>query len=139
MAIDYGNLKQSLRNLQVQHRHLLELPPEYPSFIQEGMAESVIQRFETCYDTLWKITRRYLSEALGIAEIPNSPKPIFRLADENQLLASGYEQWETYVETRISTSHDYSQEKAAEAIRIMPDFIDDAIRLYTAMTREPWE
>ena len=139
MAIDYGNLKQSLSNLQVQHRHLLELPTEYPSFIHEGMAESVIQRFETCYDTLWKITRRYLAEVFGIAEIPNSPKPIFRIADQNQLLASGYEQWEIYVETRISTSHDYSQKKAAEAIRIMPDFIDDAIRLYTAMTGEPWQ
>jgi len=103
------------------------------------MAESVIQRFETCYDTLWKITRRHLAEVLGIAEIPNSPKPIFRLADENQLLASGYEQWDVYIETCINTSHDYSQKKAAEAIRIMPEFIDAAIRLYTAMTGEAWE
>ena len=42
--------------------------------MHEGMAESVIQRFETCYDSLWKILRRHLVEALGIAEAPNSPQ-----------------------------------------------------------------
>ena len=139
MAIDYGNFKRSLKNLQTQHGHLLRLSPDHPSFVHEGMAESVIQRFETCYDTLWKVLRRYLVEALGIAEVPSSPRPIIRIADENQLLAAGGEQWQLYVQTRIDTSHDYDGEKAAKAIGVMPAFIDDAIRLYTAMTGEPWE
>lgn len=139
MTIDYTNLKQSLKNLKVQHEHLLDLPPDYPSFIHEGMAESVIQRFETCYDTLWKVLRRYLIEVLGIAEVANSPRPIFRIADENRLLAAGAEQWELYVQTRIDTTHDYNQEKAAEAIKVMPEFIADAIELCGTMTGEPWE
>ena len=99
----------------------------------------MIQRFETCYDALWKVLRRYIIEELGIAEVPNSPRPIFRLANENHLLTAGGEQWELYVQTRIDTTHDYDGEKAANAIALMPEFISDAISLYSAMTGEPWE
>ncbi len=139
MAIDYSNFKRSLKNLEMQHEHLLHLSPDYPSFVHEAMAESVIQRFEVCYDALWKVLRRHLIEALGIAEIPNSPRPIFRIADENRLLAAGAEQWELYVRTRIDTTHDYDEEKAARAIGVTTEFINDAISLYTAMTGEAWE
>ena len=139
MAIDYSNFKRSLKNLEMQHEHLLHLSPDYPSFVREAMAESVIQRFEICYDALWKVLRRHLIEALGIAEIPNSPRPIFRISDENRLLAAGAEQWELYIRTRIDTTHDYDEEKAARAIGVTTEFINDAIRLYTAMTGEAWE
>ena len=139
MAIDYGNLRMSLKNLETQHRNLLSLSSDYPAFVHEGMAESVIQRFEICYDTLWKTLRRYLIEALGIAEAPNSPRPIFRIAAENLLLASGGERWELYVQTRIDTTHDYDGNNAANAIGIKPAFIDDAIALYGEMTGERWQ
>ena len=139
MAIDYSNFKLSLKNLETQHQHLLDLPEDYPPFLHEGMAESVIQRFETCYDTSWKILRRHLIETLGIAEVPNSPRPVFRIADENQLLAAGGDQWQSYVQTRIDTTHDYNRGKAERAIEVMPDFIADAIRLYCALSGEVWE
>lgn len=139
MDIDYGNFRASLKNLEAQHEHQRSLASHYPSFIQEAMAESVIQRFETCYDTLWKVLRRHLMDALGIPDVPNSPRPIFRLADENGLLAAGGEQWEFYVQTRIDTAHDYDKEKAAKAIEAMPDFIEDAIELYAAMTGDDWD
>lgn len=139
MAIDYSNFSTSLKNLETQHEHLLNLPSSFPAYVHEGMTESVIQRFEICYDALWKVLRRYLIESLGLAEVPSSPLPILRIANANQLLAAGGEQWELYVETRISTTHDYDGEKAAEAVALMPEFISDAIGLHTAMTGEPWE
>ena len=139
MAIDYSNFSTSLKNLETQHEHLLNLPSSFPAYVHEGMTESVIQRFEICYDALWKVLRRYLIESLGLAEVPSSPLPLLRIADANQLLAAGGEQWELYVETRISTTHDYDGEKAAEAVALMPEFISDAIGLHTAMTGEPWE
>ncbi len=97
------------------------------------------ERFEICYDSLWKVLRRHLIEALGIVEIPNSPRPIFRIADENRLLAAGVGQWELYMRTRIDTTHDYDQQEAARAIGVMAAFIDDATRLCVAMTGEAWE
>ena len=83
--------------------------------------------------------KRFLNEDLGIADPPNSPKPIFRLAHENALFVSPLEQWLQYSDARIHTSHDYDGEKANACLRLIPDFIDDAIGLYQTMTTETWE
>lgn len=106
---------------------------------KEGIAESTIQRFETCYDTLWKTLKRYLVEELGIPEVPNSPKPILRLAFDNQLFASPIEQWLKYADVRIDTAHDYDRDKTLQCLALMKDFIDDAIGLYQTMAGSTWE
>ena len=140
--IDYENFRKSLKNLELQndnYRTLDDTFPQLAELMREGIAESVIQRFETCYDTLWKVTKRYLVDELGIPEVPNSPRPIFRMADENDLLWSGFAQWEKYIQARIDTSHDYSGEKAERALSLVNDFIEDAIGLYQTMSEETWE
>ena len=136
--IDYSKFQTSLKRLQEQHDFYLGLDQEYPDAIREGMAESVIQRFETSYDTLWKVLRRYLNEALGIPEVPNSPNPIFRIANENDLLESSVDQWFKYAKARINTSHDYDGEKAKACLLLVPSYIDDAITLFTSMSGEKW-
>ncbi len=69
-------------------------------------------------------------EELGLAEVPNSAKPIFRIANENQ--------WLIYADSRVATSHDYSGEKAKAALLLMGGFVPDAIQLYTHLSGEPW-
>ena len=137
--IDYGKFRLSLKRLEEQHENHVQQDVSLSELTREGIAESVIQRFETCYDCLWKVLKRYLNEQLGIAEPPNSPKPIIRLAHENDLFASPLEQWLRYAEARIDTSHDYDGEKAKACLELMPDFIDDAIGLYQTMTGMAWE
>lgn len=88
---------------------------------------------------LWKTLRRHLTGSLGFPDVPNSPRPILRIADQNNLLAAGGEQWDRYVQTRIDTTHDYDQVKTENAIEIMPEFITDAIGLYMKLTGEAWE
>ena len=63
-------------------------------------------------------------------------EPIFRIANENRLLASEIAQWLVYADTRISTSHDYDGEKAKAALALMGDFIKDATDLYQKMSGE---
>ena len=106
---------------------------------RQAYPESVFQRFETCYDCLWKVLKRHLIEALAVAEAPNSPKPVFRLAHENGLFVAPVEQWLQYAEARISTSHDYDGAKAKACLVLVPDFIDDAVDLYQTMSGTPWE
>ena len=137
--IDYRNFQMSLKNLEEQYEHFLTLTPSWPIFIQEAMSESVVQRFEVCYDTMWKALRLYLRDEMGIPDVPNSPRPIFRIASENNLLASPIDQWMEYVDARIGTTHDYSGEKAEHARELLYDFIDDAIGLYQTLTGETWE
>ena len=136
--IDYSRFRSSLKRLEEQHANYRQGNPGLSDLDREAVAESVIQRFETCYDCLWKVLKRYLTEELGVAETPNSPKPIFRIAHENQLLASSLEQWLRYADARIDTSHDYDGEKALNCLALVPDFIDDAIGIYQTMSEATW-
>ena len=137
--IDYDKFRLSLKRLEEQYQNHREQNDTLPDLTREAIAESVIQRFETCYDCLWKALKRYLIEELGLADIPNSPKPVFRLAHENHLFATPLEQWLQYAEARIGPSHDYDSKKAEACLTLMPDFIDDAIGLYQTMSESTWE
>lgn len=136
--IQYDKYKKSLLHLQAQFENYQSLDDSLPQLIQEAVAESVIQRFETCYDCMWKVVKRYMVEELGLAEVPNSPKPIFRIANENQLLPSDISQWLIYADSRVATSHDDSGEKAKAALLLMGGFVSDAIQLYSHLSGEPW-
>ena len=137
--IDYSKFRSSLKRLEEQNDNYRRGNPALSDLDREGIAESVIQRFETCYDCLWKVLKRHLIEDLGVADPPNSPKPIFRLAHENHLLPSPLAQWLHYAEARIDTSHDYDGEKAKACLVLVPGFIDDAIGLYQTMSETTWE
>jgi len=139
--IDYEKLQKALKHLELQfaNHQTAQDRPGLTDIDREAIAESVIQRFETCYDTLWKDLKRYLIEEIGLADVPNSPKPILKLAGQNGLFASSVEQWLKYADARTDTAHDYSGEKAAETLLVVEDFIDDAIGLYQTMTETTWE
>jgi nucleotidyltransferase substrate binding protein (TIGR01987 family) len=136
---EYRNLQKSLKNLETQNENRKNLPSDQPQYVREALDESVIQRFEVCYDTLLKSLRRYLIDEVRLPSFPPSPRPIFRLAGENEVLDSPVERWMEYVNLRVGTTHDYSSEKAAAVLERVDDFISDAIGLYQAMTGEEWE
>lgn len=138
--IEYDKFKKSLRQLELQFANYqcLAQRSDLSTLDKEAIAESVIQRFETCYDCVWKHLKRYLIEALGLPDVPNSPKPIFRIAAENHLFQTPTEQWLHYADARIQTSHDYNGEKAKIALALMADFIADATALYQSLTGEQW-
>jgi nucleotidyltransferase substrate binding protein (TIGR01987 family) len=139
--IDYEKLQKALKHLELQFANyqMAQDRSELTELDREGIAESVIQRFETCYDTLWKDLKRYLIEEIGLADVPNSPKPIIKLAGQNELLASAVEKWLGYADARTDTAHDYSGEKAASTLATVEGFIDDAIGLYQTMSGKTWE
>jgi len=139
--IDYDKFEKSLKHLQLQYNNYKTLDDreDLGPLEKEAIAESVIQRFEFCYDSLWKVLKRYLIEELGIADMPNSPKPIFHFAFENKLFNSDIKQWLAYADARTDTSHDYSENKAAKALLLMGDFIEDAVDLYITMSGKIFE
>jgi len=137
--IDYSKFEKALRHLQAQFENHRTLDSSLPDLMQEAVAESVIQRFETVYDCLWKVLKRYLMEELGIPEVPNSPKPIFRLAHENRLLPGHIEDWIEYANLRVATAHDYSGKKAQKALARMEDFIRDATALHERLSGRKWQ
>ena len=137
--IDYTKYKLSLKRLEEQHDNYKRNDPAISDLYRDAVAESVIQRFETCYDCMWKLLKRYLIENLGISDPPNSPKPVLRIANENMPLPATIEQWLVYANARTNTSHDYDGEKARKCLELMPDFIGDAIELYESMSGNKWQ
>ena len=132
--IDYRKFRLSLQRLEEQHHNLAQPESERSRLDEEGIRESVIRRFKTCHDCLWKVLKRYLTEELGVADAPQSPKPIFRMAAENGLLAAPTEQWLGYADARVGAAHDYDGEKAKACLQLVPEFLTDAIGLYRTMT-----
>ncbi len=136
--IDYNNFKLSLKNLEEQLQHYNSMDDSWPQWNKDGIAESVIQRFEVCYDCLWKVAKRHLEEETGLSDVPTGPKPLARLAHKHGLLQPSVEQWFQYIQMRIDTTHDYNGEKAQSALSSMAAFVEDAIMLYKNMTGEDW-
>ncbi len=137
--VHYEKFERSLNRLQDQNLYYQQLDSSLPSNLQEAVVESVIQRFETCFDTLWKVLRRYLIDGLGLSDVPNSPKPILRLAAENYLLVRPVEDWFEYANARVDTAHDYDVEKAKACLELIPGFIEDAVNLYETLSGNRWE
>ena len=131
---DYSKLAKALCHLQAQVDNRRTLPADTPRLMHEAVEESIIQRFETAWDSLWKALRRYLRDEVGLAEVPNGPNPVLRLAHENGLLPSPIEQWLTYARLRVQTAHDYSHEKAQAALQYMDTFLQDANQLFIRLT-----
>ncbi len=138
-TLDYDKFYRSLKRLEEQYENYRQLDASLPELTREAIAESAIQRFETCYDCLWKVLRRYLIEELGLAETPNSPKPLFKLAYGNELFDVPLERWLSYADRRVDTTHDDSGENAQACLDILDNFIDDAIGLYQTMSGDTWE
>lgn len=138
MRVDYSLFKKSLKNLQVRNRYRKGLRKEVGQQAMESATESTIQRFEICYDCLWKVLKRHLEKKIGLGKVPVGPRPLARMAFENELLSS-CEQWIKYINARNNTAHDYDATKAHDCLQLIDDFIDDAIQLHQAMTGEKWE
>jgi nucleotidyltransferase substrate binding protein (TIGR01987 family) len=139
--IDYDKFEKSLRHLQLQFNNYKTLDDreDLSPLDKEAIMESVLQRFEFTYDSLWKVLKRYLIEELGVPDIPNSPKPVFQIAYSNQLFNADIKQWLKYADARTDTSHDYSEHKALGTLGIMDDFIEDAVDLYITMSGKIFE
>jgi uncharacterized protein YutE (UPF0331/DUF86 family) len=100
--IDQEKLEKALKHLELQFANYQHAQnrPELTEIDREAIAESVIRRFETAYDSLWKDLKRHLIDALGLPDVPNSPKPILKLAGENDLLPAPVATWLSYADDR---------------------------------------
>ena len=135
---DYEKLKKSIDNLMEQYRHFLAKEQQKITEVErKSTRNSVILCFTVCYDTLWKQMKKFLQEEENLADVPNSPRGIFRRAHEAGLIDRGMlEHLMNYNSLRGSVSHDYSEMKAGKVFEYMEDFSRDASEMYKIMTEE---
>ena len=131
----YTKLGKSLDLLEEQYDNFRNMhKTDLNESIKEAIQESVIKRFEICFDSLHKGLRKYLeSEGTVFQEENPSPNKIFRTAYENGIL-NDLEDWidkpNGYTQARVNTSHDYSEEKAKKCLEKIEQFIEDTKEIY---------
>ncbi len=128
---DYEKLEKSLYRLKEQYKNYNKLDGKTLSEIdKEAVKESVIKRFEVCYDSLWKHLKKYLEEE-GLVIDSGAPKKILRMAQQNGVINQEMlDNCFNHIELRIGTAHDYSEIKVEKALSKMNDFIQDATEIY---------
>ena len=136
--IDYEQFKKALMRLEARYAEWLECPnrSELQDADREAIKESCVKRFEYTFDSAWKHLKKYL-EKQGVPNVGNSPKDVFRLCAENQLIENTAD-WLCYTDRRNDAEHDYEQTKADEILSVVSDFIKDAIDLYKATAHQKW-
>lgn len=78
--------------------------------------DSVIKRFEFCYDITWKYLQHYLSDKHGISA--KSPKTVFQeCLDQKIVSQEESRQLLSMVDDRNITTHQYSEERAQQIVQ----------------------
>ena len=122
MALDHEVFRKTLRNLETQHRNLMNHPESLPTWLHETAVESLIQRSELCYDDLWNVLR-HLIYVFGNPQVPNSPRPLLRIVGLSGLMTTSSVPWQNHVDTKVNTTHRYDEGKALQAVNtIVPQF-----------------
>ena len=121
-------LKKTLAALKEQYGNFLSLDNKSLSDLdKEAVRESVIKRFEICYDAFWKYLKKYLQTEEGLVDLPNSPNGIFRKAFEAAVIDEDtLKRLMNSNELRGLAAHDYSLAKSDQALERAGDFIQEA-------------
>lgn len=125
--------KNSLKRLDLQYQNYRALDPSLAPLMKEAVVESVFYRFKSSYGELCTSLGCYMKNELGLKDIPNSPTPMFRLANENGLLSSPLERWREYEDASLFTPYSETS-KAHNMLRMLRLFIFDANNLYKTMS-----
>ena len=97
----------------------------------DGIRDSVIQRFEFTYSIALKTLKKYFIErAFVVDDIEHmSFNDMIRTANQLDLLKSDLETWSNYRNMLNLTSHTYDEEVALKVVSIIPAFYEEVLYL----------
>lgn len=97
----YTNFKKAVSKLTVIVEEM--------NIEDEIIRDSLIQRFEFCYELAWKTLKEYL-QYNGLT-MESMPRPVFKAAYENNII-DHEEVWLEMIKDRNIASHEYNEEHA---------------------------
>ncbi len=97
--------------------------------------DGTIQRFEYCYEILWKIAQKIFKENEVTAE---TPKAMFRELGRLGWI-SNVEDWFTFQKARNETSHEYGLKFAQHSYALAKKFLPLAQDLYQILQEKSRE
>ena len=120
MSISFQPAQDALNNLQ------LALNIQNPSDLER---DGTIQRFEYCYEIIWKLAQKILQENEVKAEYPKSVfRELGRLGWINNV-----EDWIQFQQSRNDTSHEYGVKLAQKSYALAKIFLPLALDLFTIL------
>ena len=132
--IDYQLLEKSIERLKDQYTNFCLDKKELSPIDKEAIKESVIKRFDVCFDTLLKHLKKFMEDNLGMPEMYDSPVVIIRNAGKSGAIEPEmHEQLNEYKKIRNSSAHNYSEEEATKTINIVEGFIVDVSDIYQSL------
>ena len=122
----------NITSLENAVKRLGEILIRYQSDVSDdGIRDSVIQRFEFTYSIALKTLRKYFIERAFIVDDVEhmSFNDMIRTANNLDLLKSNLEIWTNYRNMRNLTSHTYNEEIALKVVSIIPAFYEEILYL----------
>lgn len=115
-------LKKALKTLDASFKVLQEAEQADNEGFILASQDSIIQRFEYCYDSFWKFLKRYLEKHLKLTDIA-SPKKVFREAVKHTLCTP--EEGEILIamaDDRNVTTHNYDITQVRKILPAVPSY-----------------
>jgi nucleotidyltransferase substrate binding protein (TIGR01987 family) len=135
----YNNLLQAYKRLDHMIKRFLEvshtITPKTCEFEDDCIAyrDSVIKRFEFCYDLTWKFLKLYLENVYGI-EVASPKKVFLECIKQNLVPEDKSALLLEIVEARNNTSHTYDEEIAYEIAQKIPEYYQLLKRILNSLT-----
>ncbi|MCB0368611.1 MAG: HI0074 family nucleotidyltransferase substrate-binding subunit [Bdellovibrionales bacterium] len=95
--------------------------------------DGTIQRFEYCYELMWKLAQKVLKDNEVRAE---TPKAVFRELGRLGWI-SNVEDWLNFQKMRNETSHEYGEKLARKSYELAQKFLPIATQLFTDLMDKP--
>lgn len=110
-------------NFYAKKLNSLDLNDEEALIMILALRDSVIQRFEYCYELTWKYLALFLQEKHGVLLEVYSPRSTFRAACQTNVLSEQEAAIALQmVEDRNKTSHIYREEFADYVAKVAPGY-----------------
>ncbi len=125
----YENYKKAVARLKetLEAFHLQLTPPHTEINLENILRDSLIQRFEFCYELAWKTLKELLIEE-GI-EVRGTPKAVFKLAYQYEYIHH-QDIWLKMIQDRNLASHEYNEDYIADvAKRIQTQYYQEFTNL----------
>ena len=99
------------RNLKSFEKALIQLGEALEESESPIVRDACLQRFEFCYELLWKTLKVFLEDIHGVRAV--SPRQVFKEAFALSIIGEEV-QFVEMIESRNTLSHTYNEEQAAK-------------------------
>ncbi len=129
--LDFSALTKAIGSMEEALNAYQKKPTD--NFIRDAS----IQRFEYTYELCHKFLRRYLALNEPSAEVVHemSFPELIRTSSLRGLIGGDWGKWQIYRNARNVISHTYDESIANKVLLVIPDFLQDAKYLLTALQR----